>query len=106
MMFYDIISKYTIFFLCGFFYVSCNFIDLNQCFIGMCMMHACKCGGCHLVTYEEDLALFDVILHLLRDLVSNPIVRASKPQVVDVNFNNGLMKKIVRKNQFSTYFYN
>jgi hypothetical protein len=42
-------------------------------------IHACRPNDSHQIVYEEDLALFDAILSPLRD-------PASKPQIVDVNF--------------------
>lgn len=51
-------------------------------------IHACKPNDHHQVVYEEDLALFDAILSPLRD-------PASKPQIVDVNFDEGCKDKSV-----------
>lgn len=51
--------------------------------------------------YEEDSTLFSVILSPLHDAVSYPIVGASKPQIVNVDFDEEHVKKIVRSNQLS-----
>ena len=46
---------------------------------------------------KEKLTLFDAMLSPLCDLVSNSIAVASKPQIVDIDSDEELEKKVVRK---------
>lgn len=68
----------------------CKLIDS----ICVSLVGACKCSGHYLVTYEDDSTLFDSIFSPFCNLVSKPSEGASKPHIVDANFNEELVKKV------------
>lgn len=65
-------------------------------------IHACRNSGRHLVAYEEDSALFDVILSPLSDPLPTASVGGFMPHSASIDSDEEPVKKVARKNRLST----
>lgn len=71
-------------------------LSMSMCVAGA-SIHACRRSGGHLVAFEKDFVIFNIILVPLRDLIPSPLIGSSQSSNIVAKNDEEHVQKIQRK---------